>query len=112
MAGNPLSPRIRTIDVAFFASRVIKQQKSCILKIYEKTPNFGRTVHTQDYAENLKLEFSEAYFQRSIGIYEKIRKKTNLWMILRGSLKKQQRVALQERKEPILLQEITGFRYR
>ena len=36
---------------------------------FEKTPNFGRTVHTLDYTQNLKLKFSEAFLQRWIGIW-------------------------------------------
>ena len=46
---------------SFFTSWVIKQQKSCILNILEKTPNFGRTVHTLDNTLSLKIKFSEAY---------------------------------------------------
>ena len=38
---------------------------------FEKTPNFGCMVHTLDYTSNLKLLFSEAYTQRSIGICKK-----------------------------------------
>ena len=34
---------------SIFTSWVIKQQKSCILNILEKTPNFGRMVRTLDY---------------------------------------------------------------
>ena len=50
--GYFLSPHIKT-------SWVIKQQNSCFLKILKNTSNFGRTVHTLDYAQKLKLEFSE-----------------------------------------------------
>ena len=32
-----------------FTSRVIKQQKKLYFESFEKTPNFGRTVHTLDY---------------------------------------------------------------
>ena len=47
-----------------------------------------RTVRTLDYALNLKLKFSEAYTQRSIGICKKNLGKNNFWMILKGCLKK------------------------
>ena len=46
---------------SFLTSWVIKQQKSCILKVLEKTPNLGRTVRTLDYSWNLKLKFSEDF---------------------------------------------------
>ena len=56
---------------SFFTSWVIKQQKSCILNILEKTPNFGCTVRTLDNTLSLKIKFSEAYTQRSMGICKK-----------------------------------------
>ena len=61
---------------------------------FQKTPNFGRTVHTLDYALNLKLKFSEAYSLRSIGIYEKNEGKNHFWLILKGVLEKKYATSL------------------
>ena len=61
---------------------------------FEKTPNFGRMVRTLDYTSNLKLLFSEAYTQRSIGICEKNEEKSNFWLILNGVLKKKYATSL------------------
>ena len=73
---------------SFFTGWVIKQQKSCILNILEKTPNFGRTVRTLDNTFNLKIQFSEAYTQRSIGICKKNREK-NIFVQFLGCVSKQ-----------------------
>ena len=63
-------------------------QSRVFFQNFQNTPNFGRTVRTLDYALNLKLKFSEAYTQRSIGIWKIILGKNNFWMILKGCLKK------------------------
>ena len=67
---------------------VTEQQKSCILNILEKTPNFGRTVHTLDNTLNLKIKFSEAYTQRSMGICKKNQEKSIFVQFLGGVSKK------------------------
>ena len=54
------------------------------MNILEKTPKFGRTVRTLDNIINLKIKFSEAYTQRSMGICKKNQEKA----IFRGCLKK------------------------
>ena len=61
---------------------------------FQKTPNFGRTVHTLDYALNLKLKIFEAYSLRSIGIYEKNEGKNDFWLILKGVLEKKYATSL------------------
>ena len=58
------------------------------LNILEKTPNFGRTVRTLDNTLNLKIKFSEASTQRSIGICKKIMKKGIFVHFLGGVSKK------------------------
>ena len=68
---------------SFFTSLVIKPSKKLYFGNFEKTPNFGRMVRTLDYSSNLKLLFSEAYTQRSIGICEKNEEEGNFWLILK-----------------------------
>ena len=68
--------------------------KKLYFKFFEKTPYFGCMLRTLDYASNLKLLFSEAYTQRSIGICEKNEEKSNFWLILNGVLKKKYATSL------------------
>ena len=72
----------------------IKPTKKLYFENFQKTPNFGRTVHTLDYALNLKLKIFEAYSLRSIGIYEKNEGKNDFWLILKGVLEKKYATSL------------------
>ena len=54
------------------------------MKGLKKTPNFGRTVRTLDNTFNLKIKFSKAYTQRSMGICKKNQEKSIFVQFLGG----------------------------